>query len=292
MGWRRKIWGIWTVGLLISGCQYTLVTDTPSGDTSLDVPTSLQIIVPANDFAAGRPRIPLIFYDGTEQVTDVRSVAGTAFDLSGEQPEPVWSGRGEGFSDYEIPYWVIYPELPRPGIWGFEASMTLADGRLAIGKFAIEVLADPEAPAIGEAVPPSRNRTAADFDLAALSSAVDPLPALYETTVAELVASGRPAVVVFSTPAFCQTAICAPVLDSVEAVYPEFAEQAGFLHLEIYKEFEPLVVADEVGEWALPSEPWIFVLDRTGQVAARLGGPVSPRELTGILNQVLAGGGS
>jgi hypothetical protein len=35
-----------------------------------------------------------------------------------------------------------------------------------------------------------------------------------------------------------------------------------------------------MGEWNLTSEPWTFVIDRKGTITARLGGPVSRRELT------------
>jgi hypothetical protein len=31
--------------------------------------------------------------------------------------------------------------------------------------------------------------------------------------------------------------------------------------LEIYKDFQALVTADEVAEWGIPSEPWTFVVD-------------------------------
>lgn len=107
-------------------------------------------------------------------------------------------------------------------------------------------------------------------------------------TVAEALASGRPSVIVFATPAFCQTAVCALVVESVAAVQTELGEQVNFVHLEIYKEFNPsLVLADEVEQWQLSSEPWVFVLDEDGRVAARLGGPVSPRELTAALGPLL-----
>jgi hypothetical protein len=94
-------------------------------------------------------------------------------------------------------------------------------------------------------------------------------------------------VITFATPAFCQTDICAPVVDSVEAVYEEFGAQANFIHVEVYKLFDPLTIADEVTEWGLSSEPWTFVLDENGAVVARLGGPVSPQEITAVLEPLL-----
>jgi hypothetical protein len=62
------------------------------------------------------------------------------------------------------------------------------------------------------------------------------------------------------------------------------AAEANFIHIEVYQEFEPLVLADEIGEWGLTSEPWTFVLDQQGMITARLGGPVSPRELLAAVN--------
>jgi hypothetical protein len=184
---------------------------------------------------------------------------------------------------------VAYPEIPHAGVWGLAAQITLADGSETTSQFTIEVAEATQTPAIGSAAPPSQNRTlSTEPDIAKLTSAQEPNPALYQMTVAEAVTSGRPSVIVFSTPAFCQTAVCAPVLDSAEAVYQELGEQANFIHLEIYKEFNPtLVQADEVSEWGLPSEPWTFLLDKEGRVAARFGGPVSPRELTAALEPLL-----
>ena len=47
------------------------------------------------------------------------------------------------------------------------------------------------------------------------------------------------------------------------------------------------IAADEVEEWGITSEPWTFVLDGTGKVVSRQGGPVSPRELTEALTPVI-----
>jgi hypothetical protein len=106
-------------------------------------------------------------------------------------------------------------------------------------------------------------------------------------TVAEAMASGRPTVVTFATPAYCTSRLCAPVVHSVEAVYAKLGDEVNFIHLEIFKDFENLDYADEVVEWKLTSEPWTFVLDGDGEIVAKLGGPVSPRELTEVLTPLL-----
>ena len=37
----------------------------------------------------------------------------------------------------------------------------------------------------------------------------------------------------------------------------------------------------------LRTQPWVFAIDRTGRVAARIEGPASPAELRGVVEQAL-----
>jgi hypothetical protein len=242
--------------------------------------TDLQVAVATNDLAVGTPRIPFILYDGPEQVADAQSVQITAFDLSLATQQAGWTGPAASYSDYAVPYWVVYPEVAAAGNWGLLAEVTLADGAVVQAPFTVQIVEQSASPAIGSPAPASENRTLeTEPDIAKLTSGSDPEPGLYQMTVAEALASGRPTVVTLATPAFCQTQICTPVVDSVEAVYDEYKEQANFIHLEIYKDFQALEPADEVAEWGLQSEPWTFVIDADGNITARFGGPISPREL-------------
>jgi hypothetical protein len=244
--------------------------------------------VASNDFGAGTPRVPFVLFRGSSPLEDASSVRLTAFDLSSGTPDPGWTGPAVPFTDYDTPYWVAYPELPSAGYWGLGAEVTLADGQIETGQFSIEVLADPSAPEVGETPPASQNRTLeTEPELARITSDPQPEPALYEQTVAEALASGQPSVVTFATPAYCASRLCAPVVDSVKAARELYPEQVNWIHIEVYKTFEPLVYADERDEWRLTSEPWTFVLDAQGQVAARLGGPVSTDELLAALQPLL-----
>jgi hypothetical protein len=247
------------------------------------------VAVASDDFAVGTPRVPFVLFAGTEEVADAASVSLTAFDLGGGTPVPGWSGEAISYSDSEVPYWVAFPELPHAGPWGLAAEIVMADGATTSAQFAIQVLEESQSPAVGSQAPASENRTlVTEADIATLTSGTDPVPGLYQLTVAEAIASRRPTVVTLATPAFCQTKICAPVVKSVEAVYEEYGDRANFIHLEIYKDFQNLTPADEVREWGLASEPWTFVLDGEGKVVARLGGPVSPRELEAALAPLLS----
>jgi len=281
---RNLVFYVALSGLLLAACGGQPGPDTtPTEDAG-----GIQIVLVADDFAAGQPRVPLVLYAGTERVADVQRVKLTAFDLADDPPTPGWTGEATNYSDYEVPYWVAYPDLPHAGFWGLGAEITLGDGSVTQAEFVLEAQERSSSPAVGSVPPASENRTLETVpDIAKLTSGDDPIPALYQMTVAEAMASGKPTVVSFATPAYCTSKLCAPVVHSVEAVYAELGDEVNFIHLEIFKDFANLDYADEVEEWKLTSEPWTFVLDGEGTIVARLGGPVSPRELTEALTPLL-----
>jgi hypothetical protein len=249
----------------------------------------IQIIVVSSDFALDEARVSFALFDGTEPVTDVTAVTVSAYPIGEEVTEPVWSGPANNYTDYIVPYWVAYPDLPSANIWGVVATMTRADGTAVESQFVIVMPAERKAPAIGEAAPPSENRTlATEPDISKLSSGTEADPALYQMTVKEAITSGRPSVVGFITPGLCQTQWCAPVLESVAAVRNETGDEAAnFIHIEVYQDFQTLSVVPQMGEWGLDTEPWVFVLDENGRVTAKFNGPLAPKELTAALADVL-----
>lgn len=279
---------IGAAALWLPACGSPAAAPTATPTAVVVGPTAIQIAVATDDFAVGAPRIPLVLFDGPDEVADAQAVHLTAFDLSGDPPAAGWSGPATNYSDYEVPYWVAYPDLPHNGLWGFQATISLADGSQTEAQFTIQVNEQTATPAVGAPAPASENRTAANEpDLSKLTSDPNPEPALYQMTVAAALQSGKPTVVTLATPAFCQTRICTPVVDSVKAVYRQHSEEVNFIHLEIYKDFSTLEPADEVEQWGLTSEPWTFVVAADGRISARFGGPLSPRELSAALDEVL-----
>lgn len=285
---KSQVYFSWPMLLLVlAACAApTPVPTTPTAMISDS--SAIAVAIASNDFGVGAPRVPIVLFRESKPLAEARFVTLTAFDLSSGTPVPGWSGEAASYSDYEIPYWVMYPQLPKAGEWGFVADIALADGTRTEAQFIITVVEASSAPDVGDTPPASDNRTLqTEPELAKLTSDPAPEPGLYQLSVAEAVKSGQPTVVTFATPAFCESRLCAPVVDSVKAVYSEFKGSANFIHIEVYKTFNPLVYADEMEEWHMTSEPWTFVLDKTGKVTARLGGPVSPRELEAVLALVI-----
>jgi hypothetical protein len=240
------------------------------------------------DYAVGQPRVSFALFDGPEPLADVAQVSATAVSLDDENGQTSAPIQATSYADYEIPYWVIYPEITQPGLWGITAVIQLENGDTIESQFALEVQAESAGVALAEAAPASQNKTIhSEPDLQKLSSGADPDPALYQMTVAEALATGKPTVVAFATPGLCQTKWCTPVLDSVTAVQKQTGETANFIHIEVYDDFQELTLVPQMAEWGLETEPWVYVLAGDGRVAHRFGGPLAARELTEALQPLL-----
>jgi hypothetical protein len=83
----------------------------------------------------------------------------------------------------------------------------------------------------------------------------------------------EPIVLLFATPQFCQSRVCGPVVDVAEQAKHEYGDKAAFIHMEIYNENDPgKGVRPQVRAFHLPSEPWLFTIDRQGTVRAAVEG--------------------
>ncbi len=83
----------------------------------------------------------------------------------------------------------------------------------------------------------------------------------------------EPIVLLFGTPQFCQSRVCGPVVDVAEQVKQIYGDRAAFIHMEIYKDNDPSAgVVSQVRAFHLPSEPWLFVIDRHGVIRTEIEG--------------------
>jgi hypothetical protein len=95
-------------------------------------------------------------------------------------------------------------------------------------------------------------------------------------------------VLLFATPALCTSATCAPELQAIQQLDSAYGGQANFIHVEIYQyPFDGVHTARTVDEWQLPSEPWTFIVDKTGIVRDRFEGAAPIEELEPAVKAVL-----
>ena len=138
-------------------------------------------------------------------------------------------------------------------------------------------------PAIGQHAPLSITKVLSkEVPFADLTSDDEPDPRFYQQTIADAVTSGKPTVVIFATPDLCRTAVCGPVLKEMKQLSAGY-DDINFVHIEIYepvkKTNNELVPVESVIEWHLPSEPWTFLVDAEGRIAARFEGYITADEV-------------
>jgi hypothetical protein len=98
----------------------------------------------------------------------------------------------------------------------------------------------------------------------------------------------KPVVFIVATPALCQSRVCGPDVDVAEQVKAELGDKVAFVHQEVYRDNQVNKgLRPQLIKWRLASEPWIFVIDRTGRIAARIEGAVSVPELRAAVEKVI-----
>jgi hypothetical protein len=73
----------------------------------------------------------------------------------------------------------------------------------------------------------------------------------------------------------------------VRMLLPAYGDQVVFTHQEIWQDPSAQKLFKTVEEWSLPSEPWVFVVDREGIIRAKFEGLVTAHELEAALKQIL-----
>ena len=189
---------------------------------------------------------------------------------------------------------VTYPEA---GEWGVEFRTAEGAGAPETIRARFEVRAQGVVPAIGTQAPSTKTPTIADVggDVKQISTDANPDPAFYQTSVDQALAAHKPFVLIFATPAFCQTQVCGPMLDQIKAVAKAHPE-VTFINVEPYQlqftdgRLQPVVDANNqlqpvqaVLDYRLPAEPWAFVVDAKGIVRGSFEATIGADELNATL---------
>ena len=64
-----------------------------------------------------------------------------------------------------------------------------------------------------------------------------------------------------------------PVVDILAQLKQEYGDEVEFIHQEVYNDNDPKKgLRDPLQAFGVPTEPWLFTIDESGEVAARLEG--------------------
>src|SRR3954471_2052952 len=187
--------------------------------------------------------------------------------------------------------YVSHVPFPKPGTYAVLGVAKL-DGRLvATDPIPARVLATDPVPNVGDKAPVIDTPTtkSVNGDLAQIDTRTPP-DQMHDVNFAD-VAGKKPAVIVFATPALCQSRVCGPVVDIAQELADQSKGDADFIHMEIYRDNtikpgclegkrpQDQCLRPQVLAYHLQTEPWAFAIDSKGRVAARLEGAYSKAEL-------------
>jgi hypothetical protein len=241
-----------------------------------------------------------VFTTGGEQITDAEVAIYVAHGRTGEAKGP-YPARVENLETdpaYESKTTADDPDaakvvyvtqlgLDKDGEWRIGALTREGDSLQAsvvpsavVGKFA-------DLPRPGDKAPRIHTPTADEVggDLAEIDTR-DPPDSMHEHDLAEMLGK-QPVVLLFATPQLCQSRVCGPVVDVAEEVKAEHGDDAAFIHMEIYE--DNLIdngLRPQVRAYGLPTEPWLFVIDKNGRIQTSIEGAFSADELRRAVEDV------
>ena len=277
-------------------------------DPASQTPSVVPLIV-TNRIVCGEARIVFLFLDDQQRVVSSpdRTASVAFYNLAQDAETPAVAAQDAEFV-WAIPdergMYIVNAELPEAGIWGAEITTEAPEAETETIRMKFEVADSTPTVRIGEQAPASATPTAADVDgdLAQISTDANPVPAFYETSVADALAAHKPFVLAFATPKFCTSEQCGPTLDSIKPI-AEAHPDVTFINVEPYVleeqdgQLQPVLdangqlqAAPTTDEWGLLSEPWIFVVDRDGIVRGSFEGVVGEAELERAIAEVEAAG--
>lgn len=193
--------------------------------------------------------------------------------------EPAISSGGSGVYEAED------VSFDRPGLWRATVSLEIQGvARELTSDFPVDPesqIPAPGMPALAtETLTNDSNVRAGAIDSMADVEGEVPDPELHEITIADAIAEGRPALVLFGTPAYCESRFCGPEVTELQRLAADHPDRAVYIHVEIWKNFNasPQVINEGAADWLYRpdtslgmTEPWLYLIGADGTVADRWG---------------------
>jgi hypothetical protein len=250
---------------------------------------TLEVALVSSELVLGPNRFAVGLFDDQRQVVHEADVHFHYYDLT-DPAAPVLEMEADATAvqtpDGLTTIFAHEREFQRAGEWGVEVQARFSDGSAALKRIGFQVLAESPTLKPGQAVPALQTPTLAtvDGDLSKLTSALDANPDLYQLSLAQALTSGKPTLLLFATPAFCQTRFCGPVYEQTDQLEHRYGDTFNFIHVEVYTGLpDPSVnnweIAPTMTDFGLTTEPWLYLIDAGGTVFYRVEGIFTTAEV-------------
>ena len=276
------------------GSLEDLIADYDAGDDLVVSPAGTTFTVGENRFGFA------VFTVDREQVADANVAIYAAHGPTGKaegpfpaqieslKTEPAFTAQTTS-GDPDAAQAVYLSELPldQPGEWRLVA-LVERDGETSavrIPSVVAKTAAQDKVPEPGEKAPVIHTPTVDDVgDVTEIDTRVPP-GSMHDVDFADAVGK-QPIVLLFATPALCQSRVCGPVVDVAEQVKRDRPDDAAYIHMEIWNDNDPNKGArSQVLDYHLRTEPWLFVINSDGTVSTRIEGAFSVDELEQALDR-------
>jgi thiol-disulfide isomerase/thioredoxin len=288
--------------VMLSACNTSAPTAIPTAmpnQISKQTPgagpvAGIQIVLVQSVITVGQNRFAIGLLDGDSFVKNAR-LDMTFFNLVNGAKEAGTVGASYRESpDGAAGMYTVEMNFPNAGSWGVAVKGTGSDGKPIDQRASFEVVASSSELAVGQKAPAAKSPTLIEVggDLKRITSASKPNAAFYQISLDKAIASGKPTLVQFSTPAFCTSRLCGPAYDMLQAVYPGYGDKLNIIHVEVYTDLpnpnlsKPQIAA-AMGVWGLKTEPWTYLLDKNGVVVWRAEGLVTADEASAEIDRLL-----
>jgi len=265
-------------------------------------PTKLVIAPAAQSFAVGENRYPFgVFTRGNEQIGDAdvalyfaKSERGAVTgplpaQVSSLETKPAYRAAGEDPDQAKNVYVVPRVDFDHKGPW-VAIAMIKGKAGLEASRVPSPIVGKNSVPRVGAKAPLIHTPTAADVggDLAKIDTR-NPHDQMHEVDFADAVGK-EPIVLVFATPALCQSRVCGPVVDVAQQVADQYQGQADFIHMEVYNDNDPNKgIRSQLRAYRLETEPWTFLIDGNGIIRERIEGAYGVSELEQAMRTIVPG---
>jgi hypothetical protein len=265
-------------------------------------PAKVVIAPAAQAFDVGENRYPFgVFTLSNEQVDDADVALYFAKDeksgpvigplpaqVTSLEVKPAYRAAGEDPDQAKNVYVVPKVDFDRKGPWVGLAMLKGKQGLEAARVSAPPVVGDNQVPKVGEKAPLIHTPTASDVggDLSKIDTRI-PHDQMHKVDYADVFGK-EPIVIVFATPALCQSRVCGPVVDVAQQVADEFEGKADFIHMEVYNDNDiSKGIRPQLEAFNLETEPWTFLIDRHGIIRDRIEGAYGVPELEQAMRTIV-----
>ncbi len=181
-------------------------------------------------------------------------------------------------------------DFPRSGKW-YVLSATRVGSDLYGATADVRVGEHPRIPAVGSRAPSVETPTPASVgnDLSKIDTRTPPSD-MHRVSLDEVLGK-KPVVLLFATPALCQSRVCGPVADIGAQLQAAYGDRVEFIHNEVYVDNDPAKgLRPQLTAYGLTTEPWLFAIDSDGRVVERLEGAFGIDEYREAVEKAERGG--